>query len=75
MATVTSHFITEGLHCPSCARLVQMSVGDLEGVAAVTSDFQTGLTVVEYEAEMLAPDDIIAAIVQAGYSASLVDAV
>lgn len=75
MATVTSHFITEGLHCASCSRLVQMTVGDLEGVASVTSDFQTGLTVVEYDAEALTPDDIIAAIVHAGYGARLADAV
>lgn len=52
-----------------------MTVGDLEGVASVTSDFQTGLTVVEYDADALTPDDIIAAIVHAGYGARLADAV
>jgi copper chaperone CopZ len=74
MATVTSHFMTEGLHCASCARLVQMTVEDLEGVTGVTSDFETGLTVVEHDAEALTPDDIIAAIVQAGYGARLAEA-
>lgn len=48
-----------------------MAVGDLEGVSEVSSDFETGLTEVVYDAGRVGPDAIIAAIVQAGYGARL----
>ncbi|MGB4442560.1 MAG: heavy-metal-associated domain-containing protein [Coriobacteriia bacterium] len=72
MATVTRQFITTGMHCPSCSMLVQMDVADLEGVTSVTSDHRTAMTEVTYDDDVTGPDDIIGAIVKAGYGAELV---
>jgi copper chaperone CopZ len=49
--------------------LVQMDVGDLPGVESVSSDHRTGVTEVTFEDTVVSPDDIIAAVVKAGYGA------
>lgn len=72
MATVTSRFITTGMHCPSCSMLIQMDVSDLEGVVSVSSDHRTAITEVTYDDDVAGPDDIIGVIVKAGYGAELV---
>jgi copper chaperone CopZ len=49
--------------------LIQMDVGELDGVEAVDSDHRTGITEVTYDERTLGPEDIVAAIVKAGYGA------
>lgn len=68
---VTSRFTTTGMHCPSCAMLIQMSVGDLDGVQSVVADNVTGLTEVTYDAEKVSADAVVSEIVKAGYGAEL----
>lgn len=72
-APVTSKFTTTGMHCHSCSMLIQMSVGDLPGVADVSADPAGGVTVVTYDPESVSPDDIVAEIVKAGYGAELAE--
>jgi copper chaperone len=62
---------TTGMHCQSCSMLVQMNVEDLPGVAAVTSDFRTGVTEVTYDPEQLDVENIVGTIVAAGYGAEV----
>ena len=71
MSTTTRRFTTTGMHCPSCSMLIQMDLGDLDGVSSVTSDHRTGVTEVTYDDSLTGPDQIIAAIVKAGYGAEL----
>lgn len=71
MATVTKHFTTTGMHCPSCSMLIQMDVSDLPGVSSVAADHKTGMTEVTYEDSSVTPDQIIEAIKKAGYGAEL----
>lgn len=73
MAIVTREFTTTGMHCPSCSMLVQMDVSDLKGVTSVTSDHRTSSTQVTFDDEITGPDEIVAAIVKAGYGAELKD--
>jgi copper chaperone CopZ len=51
--------------------LIQMDLGDLAGVTGVSSDHRTGITEVTYDDEVTGPDEIIAAVVKAGYGAVL----
>ena len=60
---------TTGMHCRSCAMLVDMTVGDLEGVEEVDTDYTTGATDVKFDADIVDVDKIIEAIRSAGYDA------
>jgi len=68
---VTSRFTTTGMHCPSCAALIQMTVEDLPGVESVRSDYPTGITEVRHDPARAGVDAIIAEIVKVGYGAEL----
>ncbi len=60
---------TTGMHCRSCSAMVDMTVGELGGVASVSTDHSTGDTKVAFDPEVVSIDDIIAAIRGAGYDA------
>ncbi|MCE5203132.1 MAG: heavy-metal-associated domain-containing protein [Coriobacteriales bacterium] len=70
-SAVTSTFETTGMHCHSCAMLIQMSVGELAGVADVNADPAAGTTTVTYDPDRVSPEQIIDEIVKAGYGARL----
>ncbi len=63
---------TSGMHCGSCSMLIEMNVGDLPGVTVVKADFASGNTHVEFEPASVTPEEIISAIVEAGYTAERV---
>jgi copper chaperone CopZ len=71
MPRLTAHLKTTGMHCGSCAMLIDMTVGDLEGVDSVKTDYATGTTVVEYESEAVTVPQVIEAIRSAGYDAEV----
>lgn len=68
-ASVTSTFITTGMHCHSCSMLIQMTVGDLDGVESVVADNAAGMTEVTYDPDKVSPQMVIDEIVKAGYGA------
>ncbi len=72
MSIVTSQLKTTGMHCGSCAMLIDMTVGDLDGVDSVKTDYATGTTTVTYDSDTVALDDVVAAIRSAGYDAESV---
>jgi copper chaperone CopZ len=51
--------------------LVQMELEDLGGVESASSDFRTGMTDVVYDPASVTVDELIAAIVRAGYGAQV----
>lgn len=59
--------VTTGMHCPSCAMLIQMSLEELEGVSEARSDYRTGITEVVYDPGVTNVDRIVAEIRSAGY--------
>lgn len=67
MAVARQRFVTTGMHCPSCSMLIQMEVGDLEGVTAVEADHRTQVVDVDFDADVVSPQDIVSAIVKLGY--------
>ena len=64
---ITSTFTTTGLHCRSCSMMVDMSLGDLDGVESSETDYVTGKTSVSYDADKVTLEDMYAAIRAAGY--------
>lgn len=71
MALTTTNLATTGMHCRSCSMLIDMTVGELEGVTLVQTDHAEGRTVVTYDDEAITVDAIIDAIRGAGYDASV----
>jgi copper chaperone len=69
--TSTVRLNTTGLHCQSCSMLVQMELEDVPGVVSATSDFRTGISEIVYDPAKATVDDLIAAVVSAGYGAEV----
>jgi copper chaperone len=70
MAEKTIQLDTTGMHCQSCAMLIDMSVGDLDGVSEVHSDYAAGTTDVTFDDEKVSVDRIVDEIAKAGYGAT-----
>lgn len=70
MPQVTRRFATSGMHCRSCSMLIEMEVGELDGVTEVHADHADGATVVTYDDESVNEESIVATIRAAGYEAS-----
>lgn len=69
MSEVTANLVTSGLHCTSCSMLVDLTVGDLDGVVEVHTDHATGDTAVRFDDATTTVDQIIEAIRSVGYDA------
>lgn len=67
MAETTATFTTTGLHCRSCSMLVDMTVGELDGVTSVETDYVSGSTDVTFDSDAVNIEAIYAAIRAAGY--------
>jgi len=71
MPETTTHLRTSGMHCRSCSMMVDMTVGELDGVADVRTDHASGETVVTFDTDTVSIDSIIEAIRSAGYEAEV----
>lgn len=69
MSEVTANLVTSGLHCTSCSMLVDLTVGELEGVSEVRTDHATGDTVVTFDDAAITVEQIVDAIRSVGYDA------
>ncbi len=61
--------VVDGMHCGSCSEKVTAALTGLEGVTAAATDYQTGKTVVAYDAKKVDTAKLIAAIKTAGFQA------
>lgn len=63
----------EGMHCGGCANGIQIVTEQIEGVTSVFIDFdgKTGTWVIDYL--VVSPEKIIEAIVELGYTASVIE--
>ena len=72
MASLTSSVVTTtGLHCRSCSMMVDMTVGDLDGVVSSETDYVSGVTKVEFDSDIVTLEGILYAIRSAGYGAEI----
>ena len=61
---------TTGMHCPSCAKMIEMTLRKEAGVGDVKADYPAGRTDVVYDPDVISEADIIAKIEGLGYKAS-----
>ncbi len=71
MAARTVELETSGMHCGSCAMLIDMTLADIAGVESSSTDHANGTTVVTFDDAVTSVDAIIDAIRGVGYEASL----
>lgn len=71
MSETTVYFKTSGMHCRSCSMMVDMTVEELSGVSAVSTDHASGETVVTFDEAQVTSEQIIEAIRGAGYDAEV----
>jgi len=67
MPQTTAHLMTSGMHCSSCSMLVDMTLGDLDGVESSRTDHATGQTIVTYDDSVVSIEAIMRAIRGVGY--------
>ncbi|SDN18218.1 Copper chaperone CopZ [Lentzea albidocapillata subsp. violacea] len=70
MATTTHIFRVEGMHCGSCALLIDDALEDLPGVQSTQTTVKQGRSTVELDPSQNTPEDVIRAIEELGYQAS-----
>jgi copper chaperone CopZ len=69
MTTVYTFAIT-GMHCASCGMLIDETLEELPGVTRSTTSLRERRTTVEAEQDQATPEAVIAAIAEAGYTAT-----
>lgn len=62
-------FSVSGMHCKSCAQLIEIDLEDLQGVKSVKVDFVSQKAAIEFDETKLNPQQIVEAIKKTGYSA------
>lgn len=70
MATTTLAFRIEGMHCGSCALLIDDALEDLPGVHSTQTTFKQRRSTVELDPGQSSPEDVIATIEELGYRAA-----
>lgn len=70
MTTRTHTFRIEGMHCASCALLIDDALADLPGVRDTKTRMKAGLSTVELDLTQNRPEDVISTIEELGYHAS-----
>lgn len=62
-------FQIRGMHCGSCAMLIDGALEDLEGVKSANTSYARQVTDVEYDDSKVSEVEIISAVETAGYAA------
>ncbi|MGH3490179.1 MAG: cation transporter [Actinopolymorphaceae bacterium] len=70
MATTTLVLRVEGMHCASCALLIDDTLEDLPGVLSTRTTMKQKSSTVELDTSQNSPEDVIQAIEKLGYHAS-----
>lgn len=73
MTTHDLELTVEGMHCNNCGLLIDETVEDLDGVARCATDTRRGTTRVTFDPSRVTIADIVAAVGDAGYTATSVE--
>jgi len=71
VATSTIILTVTGMTCEGCVGHVQQALAEIPGVATAKVDLAQSQAVVSYDAARVQPEALIAAVVKAGYQASV----
>ncbi len=63
----------EGMHCASCAAIIERSLRKLSGVIQANVNFAAEKALILYDKNLVSMEDLIGAVKKAGYKAILVD--
>ncbi len=66
-------FAITGMHCTSCALNIDGELEDADGVQESRTDYASQKTTVEFDAEKIAQEQILAIIASLGYTAAVID--
>ncbi len=72
MTTQTTTHTTlraEGFSCPSCVAKIEKSLAKVAGVSAATVHFASSRIEVDHDPAVATPEDLVAAVAAAGYTA------
>src|SRR3989338_8342499 len=69
-----TQFKISGMHCASCANIIERSLKKVAGVKEANVNFAAEKASALYDEAETKPEDLIAAVKAAGYKAELVDA-
>ncbi len=70
--TIRTHtFEVQGMHCGSCALLIDDTLENLPGVRRAETAMRKGRSVVDLDTAATSPDEVAAAITGLGYQARL----
>lgn len=62
---------SDELNCPSCVNKIESNLERIEGIEKATVKFNSGKIEVDYDPEQVTEDDLLAAVQQSGYSATV----
>jgi len=66
----TARLDVTGMHCSSCASLIEETLSERPGVRSASVDLDSARATVDYDPARVGLDDLRAAIEEAGYSAT-----
>lgn len=69
---IKKKFKIEGMHCTSCAMVIDMDLEDLEGVKSSKTSYAKAETEVKYDSEKIDLEKITETIKKSGYNSSSV---
>lgn len=64
-------FSIPDMHCPSCPKLIKLTLSELDGVAQVNASLETKTVAVDFDSEKISTSVLINSITEIGYTASL----
>ena len=71
MTEVKKTFPIKGMHCASCVRILEKSLGGVEGVSDCVVNLATEAATVTYNPDKVSDDDLVSAVANVGYKAGI----
>lgn len=68
-----SNLSLSGMHCASCAGIIERTIKKLDGVESANVNFATEKALVKFDEEKISEDKIIEAVKKAGYKATAIN--
>jgi copper chaperone CopZ len=72
--TATLELVVSGMHCQSCASLIEETLAASPGIAEATVDLEAARAVVRYRPDTASTEAVCAALARAGYTATPISA-
>src|SRR3989338_1733435 len=66
-------FAIRGMHCASCVRVLERSLGKVDGVSSAVVNLATEKASIEYDPKIVSDDNLSSAVSKVGYEAVLKD--